>query len=210
MNPESIQQNLQEGDRDMKTGKTMEAIITGTHAEDHGKTIKTEIKILFSLVVIGAMLTACDGREGYSVPGRSPETSNLLTACDGRGGYFVTGRVPEISNLAVTPQLELPGWSGYRLTVDLTFDFVAQDGNLKTITVNVYDQISGEQLSTGTGPIDLAGVTQGTIAERMSVSTIEGRTFIWEVFVTDSTGLESNRLTGSLTKAGIPSVSPGP
>src|SRR5271157_5610698 len=145
-------------------------------------------KILFPLVIL-LLLAACSGGGG------------------GGGGAVPVPSPPSISNLQFSPTSA--AFNSGTATVTGTVDFAAPQGNLSTVTVTTFNA-TGQQLSTQTAPIQgMSGRTTGTISGTAQYATTAPGAFSFQVFVTNSSGLNSNVLTGSFAILGSsPTTSP--
>lgn len=121
----------------------------------------------------------------------------LLAGCGGGGGGGGhPASPPTISNLNYSPTAVPVSASGTSVTGSV--DFADSGGDLSTLTLTVTDA-SGSQVSTSTTPIQgLSGQTAGTIMGGFQVSAIPVGIYTIHVTVTDSGGIRSNELTGSL------------
>ncbi|HME44556.1 MAG TPA: hypothetical protein VKF36_15810 [Syntrophorhabdales bacterium] len=138
-------------------------------------------KILFPLVIL-LLLAACSGGGG------------------GGGGAVPVPSPPSISNLQFSPTSA--AFNSGTATVTGTVDFAAPQGNLSTVTVTTFNA-TGQQLSTQTAPIQgMSGRTTGTISGTAQYATTAPGAFSFQVFVTNSSGLNSNVLTGSFAILG--------
>jgi N-acetylneuraminic acid mutarotase len=95
-------------------------------------------------------------------------------------------------------------------TITATVDFIDADGNLSTMTLTTFDA-AGHELSTQTVPLEGAsGLVAGTGHVAVQVSTTTSGNLTFQVFVTDTSGLQSNVLTGSFTVLGPPWATKSP
>ena len=129
--------------------------------------------------------------------------SLLLTFSCGGGGSSSGGGTgvnssPAISNLVGSPTQITLNQGGGAITMTLTFDWFDSGGDLSSGTSFYYD--ANGVLKSDTKPIQgVTGVTSGTLMMTLIIPTTTRGTTTGGVYVTDSGGRESNRLTGSYT-----------
>jgi N-acetylneuraminic acid mutarotase len=118
--------------------------------------------------------------------------------CSGGGGDGgETLNAPDISNLFYTPKSADLGSGGGSISMFASIDFVDADGNVSTVTINVFDS-TGNQIDSNTDPIQGAsGITSGTIQGTYNINTSVEDDYTFDVFITDTTNLTSNILTGT-------------
>jgi N-acetylneuraminic acid mutarotase len=104
---------------------------------------------------------------------------------------------PSISNFVLTPAIVELNDSGGQVDVLGSFDFSEPDGNLSSVTLNIFDA-AGNTLRTEMDNIpDATGVKAGTIEGLATMSTTALADFSFQVFLTDTAGLQSNRLNAA-------------
>jgi hypothetical protein len=123
-----------------------------------------------------------------------------FVACGGGGGGSSQPQhAPTISNLQYSPNTVVQGQGGGSITATGTIDFIDIDGNISTLTITSYDSL-GNQTASNTSPITGAsGITSGSIGIAAIVDTTVKGNFTFKIYVTDSTGLQSNVLTGTFS-----------
>jgi hypothetical protein len=104
-----------------------------------------------------------------------------------------TSHAPAVSNLVI-----LPGEPG---TFDISFAYSDEDGDVTTVAVALYD-VKGTQLESVTKQIDTAGNTSGPIRGRLDLSDTPPGDYSIEIYITDSTGLQSNSISRSFSATG--------
>ena len=118
-----------------------------------------------------------------------------LWSCGGGGGGGGGGSIdstPSISNLSFSPTSALQGDGNGSITVTGTINFADAGGDLTTLHLT---NPLGQSISA---PISgLAGVKSGTIQGQVTVSTQTPGHYTFQVYVSDSLGLNSNTLSGS-------------
>ena len=110
--------------------------------------------------------------------------------------YIPPQHAPSISNLYFYPASATVGQGSGAVTIYFDFDFFDQDANLKSLTINYSDTLG----NSGTIPGDLSllhGMTSGVCYATVVGDTSQARTVYFEFYVTDGTGLKSNKLYGS-------------
>lgn len=120
--------------------------------------------------------------------------SFIVLGCSsgGGGGNSPTGpsgSAPAISNLNYSPHSVTVGSGGGAATVTGTINFIDADGDVTTLYI-------GSVSSTLTG---MSGLTSGTIQVTAIVDTTTARSETFQVWVKDSQGHESNKLSGTFT-----------
>ena len=119
--------------------------------------------------------------------------------CGGGDGSSQPQHAPRISNLQYSPNTAIQGQGGGSITATGTIDFNDIDGNILTLTITYYDSL-GHQIATNTSPITGAsGITAGTIGIAAIVDTTVKGNYTVEIYISDSTGLQSNVLTGTFS-----------
>ena len=101
---------------------------------------------------------------------------------------------PSISNLTISPVTALHNEGGGWINVDVSVDFVDNDGDANYLGVNVRDA-SGSILSThGESLPQLAGQYSGTVQATVNVNTGTQGQFTIRVWLMDETFRSSNDL----------------
>jgi hypothetical protein len=114
-----------------------------------------------------------------------------LGGCGGGGGGSIDS-TPSISNLSFSPTSALQGDGSGSITVTGRVTFKDAGGDLTTLYLT---NPQGQNISV---PINgLAGQTSGTLQGQFTVSTQNSGHYTFEVYVTDSLGLSSNKVSGS-------------
>jgi uncharacterized delta-60 repeat protein len=115
---------------------------------------------------------------------------------DGGGG----GRsAPEISNFSFSPSSTTQGSGGGTISVSGILDFVDNDGNVSTLTLSIFDS-NDNKLDSNTNTIQgISGLTSGSILGSFDVNTSVMGDYTFEIYVTDTTNLSSNILSGIFT-----------
>jgi len=104
---------------------------------------------------------------------------------------------PTISNFSLSPGIATLGTAGGKAQVSLQFTFEDVGGDLSSLTITKYDA-DGILLYASTGPLNgTAGQTSGQIGGTMKMDTQTEGHFVYELFVTDSAGAASNKLTAT-------------
>jgi len=113
-----------------------------------------------------------------------------LAGCGGGGGS--TDSTPSISSLSFSPTSALQGDGNGSITVTGSVTFTDAGGDLTTL------HLANSQGQNITVPVSgLAGMMSGTLQGQFTVSTQNAGHFTFEVYVSDSLGLSSNKLSGS-------------
>lgn len=119
----------------------------------------------------------------------------LFTHCGGGGGS-TGGTAPTISNFQYSPSVEYLSTTPMSFTG--SFSFWDSDGDLSSATLTIADS-SGATISTTTEPIQgAAGQTSGVLNGSVTALVPVVDNYAIRVFVTDSRGLQSNVLSGSV------------
>jgi N-acetylneuraminic acid mutarotase len=134
-----------------------------------------------------------------------------LLSCNGNGSSDTPALIaPSLSNLRYSPTSVALNSGGGVAPITGTVDFVDAEGNLSTLTWTTFDA-AGHQLSTQTVPLEGAsGLAVGTGHATVQVSTTTPGDITFQVFATDTSGLQSNVLTGSFTVLGPPWATKSP
>ncbi|HMK66662.1 MAG TPA: hypothetical protein VK564_12770 [Thermodesulfobacteriota bacterium] len=110
------------------------------------------------------------------------------------GGGSGTASTPVIANLSVSQSQMTLNQGGGAVSGTVAFDFTDSGGDLATWTVYGYIQTG----NSGTSPIQgLSGGTSGHITVPVVYKTTMKGTFSYGVYVTDTSGRQSNWLTAS-------------
>lgn len=124
--------------------------------------------------------------------------SLLITDCGGGGGGSSSGEgqnyneVPTISNLQLSPSSAVLKQSNGTITVTGTIDFTDSDGDITTLRLKVSN---GTDLTSLVG--GAIGETSGTVEGSFSISTESTGEYSFEVWLIDSQGNNSNKLSGT-------------
>ena len=114
-----------------------------------------------------------------------------LAGCGSSGGGS-TDSTPSISSLSFSPTSALQGDGNGSITVTGSVTFTDAGGDLTTL------HLANSQGQNITVPVSgLAGMMSGTLQGQFTVSTQNAGHFTFEVYVSDSLGLSSNKLSGS-------------
>jgi len=117
----------------------------------------------------------------------------------GGGGSSQPQHAPGISNLQYSPNTAVQNQGGGSIIVSGTIDFIDIDGNISTLTITSYDSL-GNQKAANTSPITGAsGITAGIVGVAAIVDTTVKGNYTFKIYITDSTGLQSNMLTGTFS-----------
>ncbi len=122
----------------------------------------------------------------------------LFTHCGGGGGSTggTGGTAPTISSFQYSPSVEYLSTTPMSFTG--SFSFSDPDGDLSSATLTIADS-SGATISTTTEPIQGAGgQTSGVLFGSVTALVPVVDNYAIRVFVTDSRGLQSNVLSGSV------------
>lgn len=113
-----------------------------------------------------------------------------LSGCKGHDGGSTPSSAPAISNLYFYPQSVTQYTGGGATTVDGSFDFIDQDGDVQTVTL--VDSIGNTLSFPANAPGIKVGILYWTIT---GVNTTTIGNYPFTIYVTDSAGLQSNKLT---------------
>jgi len=117
----------------------------------------------------------------------------VLSGCGGGSGASPSP-VPATSNLVV-----YPSEAG---KFNVSFDFSDQDGDVTDSTVVLYDA-AGAKIDSSTAKItDIAGYTSGTLQGTLDFSNLSAGEYRFEIFIADSGGRQSNRLSKAFSATG--------
>ncbi|HTP06076.1 MAG TPA: hypothetical protein VMM54_13090, partial [Nitrospirota bacterium] len=121
-----------------------------------------------------------------------------LYSCGGGGGSSPTN-APGISNLQYFPNTAVQNAGSGSIIVTGTVDFIDIDGNISTLTITIYDSL-GNQIASNTTPITgISDHTSGTFSITVIVNTTVIGNYTFKIHIIDSTGLQSNVLTGTFS-----------
>ena len=113
------------------------------------------------------------------------------TACGGGGNGGATAHAPVIANLSFSPTTIYQSQDG---TASITGDFSFSDAGGDVVAVRMTTS-AGADLTL---PVSAPGITSGTLAGNLTISAGDIGHYAFEVWVTDSTGAASNRLSGTV------------
>lgn len=134
----------------------------------------------------------------------------LLASCggggDGGGGTSLSP--PSISNFSHSPTAAYVSVTPVTFTGE--FSFSDPDGNLSTATLAINDAGGTTVSSTSTSIEGVAGLTSGQITGSVDFSLPIAGDYTLRIFVTDSTGLDSNTLSGAVRIASLQWTSKAP
>lgn len=117
----------------------------------------------------------------------------VLSGCGGGSGSSPSP-VPAMANLVVSP-----GGAG---EFSIQFDYWDKDGDVTDSTVVLYNA-TGELIGSSTAIItDSAGHTSGSLHGTLGLSDLPAGDYRFELFITDSGGQKSNRLSKSFSATG--------
>jgi N-acetylneuraminic acid mutarotase len=128
----------------------------------------------------------------------------ILVACGGGGGGSAppVGHAPVISNLSIAPNAAYVSDTPQLFSTQ--FDFTDPDGNLATLTMKILDS-DGGTVDLETLPIDgVEGLTDGTVLGEIFANAVVPDTYTAQIYVTDTSGLQSNTLSASARIAAYP------
>lgn len=122
----------------------------------------------------------------------------LVIGCSGGGSSSKNpvdpGTAPGISNLTYSPKSANIGEGGGAISANIEVDFIDIDGD---ITVARLTSSNGGDLTIPITGIE--GVTVGSIIISMTATTTEAINITFQVWLIDSNGNESNKLSGAFT-----------
>ena len=127
-----------------------------------------------------------------------------LVACGGggNGGDATPAHVPVISNLTISPQSATLNQGGGAVAVTMKHHFSDAGSDVSTFTLNAYDSM-GTLLDTATKTSVASGYSSGDLTYTgINAPTTKAETYTLEVFLTDATGAESNKLSGTFVVGG--------
>lgn len=128
----------------------------------------------------------------------------LATACGGDDESTPPLHAPIISNLSYSPATATQQAGGTTM-INGTFDFSDAGGDVAAMRIT-----SSGGIDTTAPTPQLAGATDGTAIGQIVVSTDQVGKYTFEVWVVDSRGSNSNRLTGTFEVVAAPSPSEHP
>jgi hypothetical protein len=139
--------------------------------------MKSDHRVLISICIISAVF----------FPGCGRDTSSPAQ------------RAPVLSNLSYAPNQAAQGSGGGTVTVYATVDAADPNANMSTFTVISFD-VQGNIIHTSTDAIPFAsGHTTRSFVATASFDTSATGNYTFTICVTDSTGLRSNALTGTIS-----------
>lgn len=124
-----------------------------------------------------------------------------LVACGGGGSdeSASSQHVPGISNLQYSPTAAVQGQGSGAVTVTGTINFIDSDANISTLTIETYDSLGSLLKSNTISLTNTSGLSAGTIGIVAIVDTTVKKNYSFRIFVTDTTGLQSNVLSGTFS-----------
>jgi hypothetical protein len=125
-----------------------------------------------------------------------------MVACGGGGSSTPapTPTPPAISNLTYHPSSMVLNQGGGAVTISGTFDYHDGGGDIEAVTDNFYESPSTTPYCSETLPYwGQPGSISGRLPWSFTFKTNTARTINFDIFVTDSGGLKSNKLTGTFT-----------
>ncbi len=125
-----------------------------------------------------------------------------MVACGGGGSSTPAPAPtpPAISNLTYYPSSITLNQGGGTVKVSGTFDYTDGGGDIEAVTDNFYESPSTTPYYSETLPYwGQTGSISGTLPWSFTFKTNTARTINFDIIVTDSGGLKSNKLTGTLT-----------
>jgi|GEM_PF-2470275 hypothetical protein len=129
----------------------------------------------------------------YDVKGKisaSLKFHGIRTGCLGVGEDL--SNAPVISNLRYSPTSTVIGQEGSTVTVTGNIDFADPDGDVAVLKIRASDGTDITIDATG-----ICGQTSGSITGSFAVSTASAGIYTFEVWVVDSKGKSSNKLSGT-------------
>lgn len=120
-----------------------------------------------------------------------------LAGCGGGEGGFPhqqPGTSPSISNLTVAPISVMHHQGGGSVNVDISVNFIDQEGDVDYLGVNVLDSAGSILYVRGVSLPQLVGQHSGTAAAAVVINTDSAGQFTLRVWVGDQTIRSSNRL----------------
>lgn len=124
---------------------------------------------------------------------------SFLYSCGSGGGSSDTtsNHAPAISNLYLSPASANVGQGSGAVTIYGHYNFIDSDANITSAVINWSDTLG----QSGTLSFDsgLNGYSAGSAYFTVVGDTAVASTTSFEFYLTDSTGLQSNKLTGTWT-----------
>lgn len=126
----------------------------------------------------------------------------LGVSCGGNDEPAAPAHQPSISNLRYSPAsaAQVPGAT---VTISGTFDFSDAGGDVSSLRMT---SSGGADVAMPTP--QLSGIVSGTAVGQVSVSVDKPGNYTFELWVTDSTGLNSNKLSGTFEVVAAPTAHP--
>jgi hypothetical protein len=126
----------------------------------------------------------------------------LAVSCGGGDDTAAPAHPPSISNLRYSPASAAPVPGG-TVTISGTFDFSDVGGDISSVRIT---SSGGAEVTTPTP--QLSGIASGTAVGQVAVSVDQPGKYTFELWVTDSTGLSSNKLIGTFEVTAAPTDHP--
>lgn len=118
----------------------------------------------------------------------------MLAGCVG-AGWGLGGSTPVIFGLVITPTVAYV--SATPQVFDSQFEFTDADGDLASVTLEIVNG-SGVTVSLEILPIfEVEGLTAGVVLGEIKAMSADPDIYTAQIYVTDSTGLQSNTLIGT-------------
>ena len=133
-----------------------------------------------------------------------------LVACGGGGGGgdAEPAHTPVISNLSISPQGAALNQGGGVVAVTMSHHFSDAGSDVSTFTLRAYDS-TGTLLDSTTQASSASGHSSGDlIYTGINAPTTKVETYTLEIFLTDATGAESNKLSGTFVVSGSAALTP--
>jgi hypothetical protein len=133
----------------------------------------------------------------------------LFVGCGGGGGGGGNNNVsssnnPSVSNLEYSPKAILLNSGSGSVNIDCTFDFSDPNGDIDTVTITYFNS-HGTQLATSTETIQgITGYKSGWISGSIITDTSEVDSYTFEIYLSDVSGNQSNKLIGAYTVSSTP------
>jgi uncharacterized delta-60 repeat protein len=119
-----------------------------------------------------------------------------VVASGGGGGNGDQGSAPVISNFTYSPSFTLVGSGGGKALVTADINFADDNGNISSMTLNVFDS-NNNLIGSTTGPIEaISGKKSGVIEVEAYADTTLAGEYTFQIYLVDDTNLKSNVLRG--------------